>query len=63
MSSSMVSAAWLARGIAVIAILAAFFVQRLTHSREAFYVCLGIGAVAALFAAIRSAFPGKQVRH
>ena len=61
--SSMMSAAWIARAIAVAAILAAWFVQRLTHSREAFYVCLGVGAAAALFAALRSAFPGKQIRH
>ena len=61
MSSSMVSAAWLARGIAVLAIIAAWFVRRLTHSQEAFYACLIVGALFALFAAIRSAFPGKQL--
>ena len=46
--------AWVARLIAIVFIVAAFLVRRSTGSQTAFWVCVILGAVCVLFAAVRS---------
>lgn len=53
--------AWTARLIAVVFIIGAWFVQRESGSRTAFWVLIIIGAASVLFAAVRSLAPKKNL--
>ena len=54
--------AWIARLIAIAALLAAFVVRRATGSQTAFWICVIVGAVCVLFAALRSISPPRRDR-